>query len=267
MSHYKIFNLDSNYLRKKRSLVFFFFIIFIISCSEDDEIEQSEGTQLISIEYGNKNEGWVVNYYYSSNDEIIKIEDLSSLGRRYEIDYQDSRLIEYKTYRMDNDSLIFRDSILYNSNGTIKAIHNYSINSGTDLPLSWIYRYEYNSENKVTKKSTYFVRSQKYTSIEKFYWSGNNIERVEHLNEEEKLKYEYFFEYDDKENYQRVLPTIISDPLTWSQNNVTKINWNDYLGNLDLNCRPCIIEYRYNLDDYPVSIKSNGGLQLKLNYK
>lgn len=249
-----------------RNVAYLFLVIFFISCSKEDDLDQSAGTQLISIEYGNNNDGWIVNYYYSSDNKISKIEDLSSLGRRYKIAYQDDKMSEIRTYAMHNESLIFRDSIIYNSNGTIQAINKYSINSGEDLPLSWIYEYEY-EENKVVKMSRYFVQLQKYTAIEKFYWSGNNIGRLQYFNGEEKLQYEYFFEYDDKENYQRGLPTVISEPISWSENNVTKMNWNDYLGNLDLNCRPCVTEYKYNVDGYPISMKSNGGSVVKLNYK
>jgi hypothetical protein len=77
------------------------------------------------------------------------IEDFRSLGRRYEIEYQNSKLKEYRTLRMDEEKLIFRDSIIYNPNGTIQAIYNFSINSGENLPLSWIYEYEYDNENRL----------------------------------------------------------------------------------------------------------------------
>lgn len=250
-----------------KKTVVLFFVICIISCSKDNEIEQSSGTKLISIEYEDDNDSWKENYSYSSNDELIKIEDFRSLGRRYEIEYQNSQLKEYTTHRMDEEKLIFRDSIIYNSNGTIKAIHNFSINSGADLPLSWIYEYEYDNENKVSKKSTYFVTIQDYISFEKYYWNGDNIERAEYYNGDEELHYEYFYEYDDKINYKREFPTSISDPINWSENNVTEMNWNDYYGNLDLICRPCVAEYKYNLENHPVSIEFNWGRKMKLKYE
>ena len=242
-------------------------MIYITSCSKSEDFEQSFGTKLVSIEYEANNDSWTENYSYLSNGELNMIEDFRSLGRRYEIDHQSSILNEYTTYRIDDEKLIFRDSILYNSNGTIQAIHNFSINLGEDLPLSWIYEYEYDNENKVFKKSTYFVRTQKYTSIEKYYWGEDNIKRVEYYNGDEELYYEYFYEYDDKVNYKNDFPTSISDPINWSENNVTKMNWNDYYGYLDIICRPCETEYKYNLDDYPVEIEYSWGGILKLKYE
>jgi len=250
---------------KKTAILFF--AIFIFSCSKEKVIEQSSGTKLTSIEYEDENDSWIENYSYSPNSELIKIEDFRSLGRRYEIDYQNSKLNEYTTYRMDEEKLIFRDSIIYNSNGTIQAIHNFSINSGEDVPLSWIYEYEYNVENKVSKKSTYFVTTQEYTSVEKYYWNGDNIERVEYYNGDNELYYEYFYKYDDKINYKKDIPINISDPINWSKNNVTEMNWKDYLGNLDLICRPCVVKYKYNLDNYPISIEFNWGRKAKLTYE
>ena len=96
----------------KKTVVLFVIICFI-SCSKDNEIEQSSGTKLLSIKYEEDRDSWIENYAYSSNDQLIKIEDFRSLGRRYEIDYQNSKLKEYATYNMDEEKLIFRDSIIY----------------------------------------------------------------------------------------------------------------------------------------------------------
>jgi hypothetical protein len=45
------------------------------------------------------------------------------------------------------------------------------------------------------------------------------------------------------------------------------MNWNDYYGNLDLICRPCVAKYVYNLENYPVSIEFNWGRKMKLKYE
>lgn len=249
-----------------RRFTILIFGICLFSCSKDGEFEDTYGTKLITIEYKVDTDSWLENYTYSSNDELIKIEDFHLLGRRCEITYLNNLVKEFFTYRIDNNKLIFRDSILYNANGTILAIYKFSINSGENLPLTWIYEFEYSNESRVSKKSTYFVNIGEYTSIEKYYWQGDNITRVEYYNGDELLYYEYFYEYDNKNNYQKERPTSISDPINWSNNNVTKMSYNDYLGNLDLLCRPCIYEYVYNLDNYPVSIKFNSGREMKLSY-
>ena len=238
----------------------------MLSCSKD-EFEQTYGTKLISIAYKEDYNSGIEEYSYSSNDELIMIEDFRSLGRRYEVEYDNGLVKEFFTYRIDNNKLIFRDSILYNADRSIHAIYNFSINSGEDLPLTWIYEFEYDNESKVTRKSTYFVNIGEYTSIEKYYWKENNIERVMYCDKDEVLYYEYFYEYDNKKNYQKNLSTDLSDPINWSDNNVTSMDWNDYVGNLDIICRPCIAEYVYNLDNYPVSIKYNWGREMILSYE
>jgi hypothetical protein len=248
-------------------IAFITFVFLISACSKDDILEQSSGTKLISIEYTDDNRNWLENYYYSNNGKLEEVQNFYSLGRKYSIEYEKDQIKEYSTYKMDENKLIFRDSILYNPDGTIQAIHNFSINSGEDLPLSWIYEYEYDIENRVSKKLTYYVRIQEYTSIEKYYWNGDNIERAEYYNGDEELYYEYFYKYDDKLNYKKAIPTSISDPINWAKNNVTEMNWNDYYGNLDLDCQPCIAKYKYNLDNYPVSIEFNWGRKFNLKYE
>ncbi len=240
--------------------------IFIFSCSTENGFEHYSGNRLISIEYKNKDESWIENHTYSSDGVLNRIENFHSLGKEYTLNYKDSRLNVYHTYRKDNGKLIFRDSIVYNENGTIHAIYNFSVNSGENLPLSWIYEYEYDNINRIKKKSTYFVITQEYTSIEKYYWSNGNIKRSEYYNGKGKLDHEFFYEYDDKINYKKEIPTGISDPINWSKNNITKVDRNDYLVGIDILCQPCIAEYKYNLDNLPISIKFNWGLDMKLNY-
>ncbi len=242
-------------------------VLSLTACSEDSLIEQSTGTKLISVEYVDDDRSWIEQYSYSPNDELTKIEEFSPSGKRYELDYQDSLLKEYTTYRMDDGKLISRDSLIYNSNGTIQAIYSFSSYSEGNLSLSWIYEYDYDNENRVSNRSTYYVNNQKYTREEEYHWKGNNIEKVAHFTDEKELFYEAFYEYDDKKNYKKGVPKHIVDPINWSENNVTKTSYKDYLGLLDLACGPCIAEYKYNLDDYPVSIQLNWGREMKLTYE
>lgn len=167
-----------------------------LSCSKN--VEDSYGTKLASIDYSKNNKSWTENYSYNSNSELYQIEDLGTTYTRYEIQYENNRVKEFSTFRHNDGKLIFRDSIGYNENGTIKAIYNFSINSGEILSLSNIYEFAYNDENKVAKKSTYFVSSQKYHSIQKYFWKGDNIESVEHLNGDEELLYEYIYKLTTK---------------------------------------------------------------------
>lgn len=247
-------------------LIFLSLIICIISCSKKEIIEDTVGTRLISIEYSDVNNDWVENYSYSSNSELLTIEDFRSLGRRYEIEYLNNKLKEYSIFQIDDDKLIFRDSIKYDENNNVEAIYKFSINSGENLPLSLICEFKYDDSNRVLKKSTYSILSQEYFSIEKYFWTGENITRVEYYDSDEELRYEYFYKYDDKVNYKKNLQIGISDPINLCRNNVVEMNWSDHYGNLDLICSPCITEYHYNLDDYPVFIKHYSGRELNLEY-
>lgn len=189
------------------------------------------------------------------------------MGRRYEFEYHNDTLKEFTTFVIDENKLVFRDSILYNPNGTIMAIYRFSKNSGTNLPLSWKYEYEYDNDNKVSKKFCSLVSQGKYNSIEKYYWNENNINKVEYFNGDEELYYEFFYEYDDKNNYSLNYPTKISDLINWSENNVTEMDFTDHAGNYDIACRPCETNYNYNKDGFPVSIKLDWGRKMKLNYE
>ena len=253
------------------------------ACSPEDNniIEHSTGTKLISIEFkmeAKHRENWSYNYYYSNDGKLKEVHSSrgGSLRRNYEIEYDEhDRIKQYSTYDLNENKVIFRDSIVYNSNGTIQAIHLFSINSGKDLPLTFIYKYEYDTNNRVIKKSTYYASTQEHLSSEKYYWAKDNIERAEHYGSPKggafikagELKYEYFYKYDDKVNFKKKNdPNYISDPINWSTNNVIELNWNDYLGNIELPCRPCKYEYKYNLDNHPVLVKYYWST-LKLTYE
>ena len=239
----------------------------ISACTNNSDIESSSGTRLVSIEISEFDKTWVEEYTYSANSELIQIEEIRPLAKTYTIEYENNKLKAYSTFTKDNDQLIFRDSILYNNNGTIMAIHKFSRSSEGNLTLDIIYEFEYDDENKLTTQSFYRPNSQNHFRIKRYYWAGDNIEKVEHLNAEEELYYEYFYKYDDKENYNKELPKGISDPINWCKNNVVEMDWIDYVGDLDLICKPCSSEYRYNLDDYPISIKHNWGSEMELRYE
>ncbi len=243
-------------------------VICMCACSKNNnENELPSGVKLVSVEYIDPNQSWMENYSYSTNGALSVVEDSRPTGRRHEIDYENSKLREYNIYEKDERAPVFRDSMLYDDNGSIKAIHKFSINSGADLALQWIFEYEYDNENRLAKKSSYLARSQKYSSMENYFWNGGNIERVEYRSGKDELLYEFFYKYDDKINYKKGIPIHISDPLSWTNNNITEMRYKDYLGNLDLACGPCITEYSYNRDNYPILVKTNWERTLVLSYE
>lgn len=258
---------------KKISLFILTLIICFIGCIKDYEV-QLDLAQPIEIAYsyeeGEFEEDWALYYTYDNEGNISTVEDLRSLGTRYVYDYNEENILqERNTYRISNDKLLFRDSMLYNPDGTLMAIYNFSINGGEDMPLSWIYEYEYNDDNMLSEQSTYFVRAEEYTSTEKYYWSGNNVERKEYYHgKNEALFYEYFYEYDDKPNTEKLFhKKDLSRIDDWNQNNVIKMDWNDYLGDLHISCRPCKYNYKYNRHGKLTRFTTNSGLTTDLIYE
>jgi len=240
-------------------------LLLIVACSKS-ELEQSSGTKLVSIEYFHIDRSWDENYFYAEDKKLEKIEDFRSLGTRYEITRDNDKITAFSTYRMNDNKFLFRDSIVYNSNESIHSIYRFSANSGQNLPVH-IYEFEYDDKDRVSKRSKYIVQTKKYQSIEKYFWSKKNIDRVEDCNGNEKVLFEFFYKYDNKENYKKGLPTSILDPISWANNNVVKMDWTDHIGILDLACQPCKTTYTYNLDNFPVEISTDTGREMKLTYE
>ena len=252
-----------------RLITFLISVLLIICtcCSKDIEIDTSTGTKLISIEYNSNSLNWMENYIYDSTNLITRIEKLSAQNRRYEIEYEDSRLKQYLTINNEDDRIIFKDSISYNLNNAIEKIYHYSFNAGADKYLSWTYEFIYDPNNKLIEKKTFFNETNQYTRIEKYYWYANNIERVDEYSEEYELYYSFYYTYDSKINYKKNIPIVIDDPINWSENNVTLMKFNDYVGILDLFCNPCKSTFIYNIDGYPTTIEINMNLKMNLTYE
>ena len=239
--------------------------VLLFNCSSEDNTVQSRGTRLLSIDYIADGTAWTENYYYNADSLLTTIEDLRSVGQRYEISYENGRIAQYRTYTIENNTEVYRDSITYNAEGEIDKICSWPLNQSSNSPL--IYAFSYDASLRVRERKTYLGSTEKYFRLEKYFWEGNNISRVEEYNEDDEFHYEYFYTYDDKNNYKKDIPPHLVDPLNWSPNNVIKMDWLDYYGNLDIFCRPCITTYEYNLDDYPVSVQRAWKTEMTLKYE
>lgn len=236
-------------------------------CAEDD-ITDSSGTRLLAIDYASNGQAWTEDYHYRADGTLAQIEDRRSLGRRYELEYQDTTLVQIFTYQIEEDgALIFRDSLVYTEGGRLQRIYNFSRNAGAELPLDWVYEYSYDLQGRVVERRNYYANEETPLWYEKYYWEGSNIVRKEEYHEEGKLYYKYFYTYDDQNNYMKPVVPYLYDPINWSANNVTVMDYLDYYGNLDLFCRPCVTSYRYNRDGYPVAITTKWGQKMRLTYE
>lgn len=241
-------------------------LAFLFSCSPDNE---NYGIKLISIEYSRNSDGksWKENYFYNANNKLIEVQSFYGLNR-YEIEYSNGKLIQFTTYDIEDNSKRYRDSIQYNSEGKIEKYFHFSNSVDQSLPLSSIHEFEYNNSGKLFKESTFSETSGKYTSFEFYYWSADNIVRIEEYNSNNELLYKFFYTYDDRVNYKKDLTIFnLYQPLYQSKNNITTMTANDYYGNLDLLCNPCEWTYKYNLDDFPINIATSWGTELNLIYE
>lgn len=249
-----------------KHLKFTLLTVLIISCAKEDSIVAIHGTKLISIAYTQNNRYWQEKYNYDEYGVLKSFEDLDSTGRRYEFEYDSNLIREIKTFNIIGNTLIFRDSILRDSEGRILTINKYS-KKLEEVPLTWIYEFQYDSEGKLSKRLTYFKVIEAYTNIDQYYWDGNNVEKVEKYDGNGVLNSEFFYAYDDQLNYKKEIPSYITDPVNWSESNMLQESFNDYTGLIDAICNPCSVTNKYNLDGFPVEITYEWGQKLSLSYE
>lgn len=233
---------------------------------DDGTSRGTAGFDTLTIDYENDNQNWTEIYSYVDG-KLIRVEDDRVQGNLYEHEYQDEKLLTIHLYQTEDNDLTSMDSLIYNPSGTIKSIETYTSYPGPELTLNWISEYEYNDKGKVTQMSRYYERTEEYVSTEKYSWSGENIEKMERYDEEGELMHEFFYDYDDKKNYQINFPIFISDPIYWSANNVTNMEYIDHTGLLDMACGPCSNSYNYDTQGRPSQIETNWGLTMQLSYQ
>ena len=127
--------------------------VLLFNCSSEDDTVQSRGTRLLSIDYIADGTAWTENYYYNADSLLTTIEDLRSVGQRYEISYENGRITQYRTYTIENNTEVYRDSIVYNADGQIDRIYNWPLNQ--DGNLLTIYTFSYDSSLRVRAKDLF----------------------------------------------------------------------------------------------------------------
>lgn len=239
------------------------------SCSKDDNIQETNGTKLLAITYQERNDPntWTQVYSYDTNGFLDTVEDQDSFGKVYQMKYQGNQLRQYTTFDVTDSRILARDSMAYNPNGTLRAIYTFELVSGAVLELNRIDEFKYSEEGNVLEKKSFSGTTGEITASEKYFWKNLNIERSEYFNNEGGLRIDVVSTYDTKMNYKKNIPIFSSEPANWSDNNVIKAGIMDYTGSINFACNPCITEYTYNLDDYPVSIKYENGAHLSLRYE
>ncbi len=249
-----------------KSLVTLVVLAMSISSCDSNALEDNHGTRLVRAEFtGKYGDQWEERYSYDEEDKLIEIVSTHSLGERLVFNYVDSRLDHFFTYQLDTERVIFKDSIQYNAAGAIEKLLFYDTNSAGQFQIRSISEYTYDSAGVLVQRGIKHEENSDFRRVEKYFWDGPNIVRVEHHVDDE-FRYEYFYEYDDKSSYEKLNPNTISNPLNWSANNIPTERWNDYHGNLDKLCNPCTASYQYNYAGMPIWVTTNWGREIRLRY-
>lgn len=253
-----------------KKIILLFVALSIFSCKENDSFLPlpNLGDLLTSIEYTGDDRSWVEDYFYDIEERLIRVDDLRSLGRRYDLIYERERLAEVITHRISDDLLIFRDELEYDEQGRLIKTLNYSINGGETVPLARTNEYTYNEAGAIIQKTTYSANSNIPGQIEKYFWENGNVIRTEHHEDnDDNLSYTFAYEYDQSFNYNRYQTHKTYDFSVWNQNNITRTTLTkDCTGLIDLYCNPCTSYFTYDAANYPIEVEGPNNT-FKLIYK
>ena len=233
--------------------------ILLVSACDTSGLYNFSGTQLVSVERENsKGDRWTESYQYDTSGRLIEIEQ-SDGDAVIRIIYEEGKIALLERYPGNLGKALYVDSLFYNAGGQLARIREYGNRVGEGLLLNLHYEFDYYPSGLLQSRSWYNGNNVEPSNTEVYYWQDGNIARIEEFSDGE-LRYEFLFSYDDKVNYNLGNPLHLAHPrMSWSENNVTVLDWRDYYGNYDALCRPCFWEYSYNLDGMPVSVKTEQG--------
>lgn len=241
--------------------------LILFACSNDDDPTKSDGNTLSAVKYFTEDNSWTESYTYDTTNKLIRVEESTEYGRRYEFEYSGDQLKQIRTYTNNDNSIKFRDSITYNSKGDIDKIYYFARNAGTNMPLSHIYKYEYDDYAILKTRLMFSPINDELVETVKYYWTANNIYKIEGYNKKGQLDVEFYYSYDQMINYRKFMPHFISNPTSWCDNNVNIKLMKDHSGLRDPRSDPMEWEFDYNRDNCPVVEHANYGWRKEFKYQ
>jgi YD repeat-containing protein len=235
----------------------------ILGCERYGDIIDSHGSVLNKIDYTDDGEKWTEHFSYDSIGRLVEILDTKNSGRKYISVFNEEKLLQFTTFTVEPNKEIERDSFAYNLSGQMERI--YKFDNGSDK-ADWIYEYTYDASGRLETRKTILDHPVPFPILENYYWENGNVIHIEEFNGEGDLLYEFFCIYDDKQNYKKVIPYYMENPVNWSLNNLVSVTWNDYKGDFEGQCRGCETKYNYNLDGSPLEILYPWERELKLDF-
>ncbi len=218
---------------------------------------QGDQNQIHDFEYDTN--GKLVSVFNSINtntNELIEVTDFL---------YEANQLALITLRYQSTDTLSRQDSITYLGNGLVDKVYS-AYNYEGNMVVSWIRQHQYDNNRKLKAQLFYSPSSPENQLSQRYYWQNGNVTKIEHYNGNT-LSYESSYTYDNKPNYKLNNPFFSDYELSMaSKNNITKVEYTDYSGLLDLACNPCNYAYEYNDFNLPKKVTNGWGSTAYITY-
>lgn len=208
--------------------------------------------QLLKIERNTNNNEYIDSFIYDQTDLLIAIEQLHNNGRIYEFEYNNDFLVQVSTFDPTPEKrLIFRDSLIYNSDDKLQLVYSYSTNAGPGVPIAYVDSFHYDQQGYLTHHSSFSVPQNRYSQFTIFCWTNGNLTHILNYDDEGEIRSESLGTYSDEEELKiaHLDPRQWMYPYSWSSNKNIESNFIDHVGNIDFLCDPCFTEFTYDEDN------------------
>ncbi len=260
-----------------KNLIVLLLILFCFACDDEVGPELVDGPdpniykQIASISYELGSpftaSNWTEVFQYDDS-RLIRMDSDNGLKEYSIFEYdQAGKLVEIKHYYLEENKLISKDSLAYNSFGHIASIYQFSINDQESLVMYGKTSLSYNHNRKLSALVFRNIETDEIWRRSSFTWEEGNIIKAENFSADGQLLHEWFYTYDDKRNYKLGNPAFLHDILAISSNNLIESNVVDHTGILDLACYKCSSSYSYDEHGLPKTIAYNWGTVLQIEYK
>lgn len=224
-------------------------------------------SQIITLQ-GDQNQ--VHDFEYDTNGKLVSVFNNINTNTNEFIEvtdflYETNQLTFITLGYQSTDTIIRQDSITYLGNGLLDKVYS-AYNYEGNMVVSWIRKNEYDNDGKLRIQTSYGPASPENQVSQRYYWKDGNIVKIESYNGNT-LRYESSYKYDNRPNYKLNNPFFNDYELSLAnKNNLTRVEYTDYSGLLDLACNPCNYAYEYNDFNLPKKVTNGWGSTSYITY-